>query len=32
VGLWMAMFPTLRRRQRLHNEPEPVAEAADQTL
>ncbi|MGN6234670.1 MFS transporter [Dyella sp.] len=32
VGLWMAMFPTLRRRQRLHNEPEPVSEPADQTL
>jgi MFS family permease len=30
VGLWMAMFPTLRRRQKLHVEPagaEPVAEA-----
>ncbi|KRF01928.1 MFS transporter [Frateuria sp. Soil773] len=27
VGLWMAMFPTLRRRQRLHAEPEPIQEA-----
>jgi hypothetical protein len=29
VGLWMAMFPTLRRRQKLHVEPaeaEPAAE------
>jgi hypothetical protein len=30
VGLWMGMFPSLRRRQKLHVEPadaEPVAEA-----
>ena len=33
VGLWMAMFPTLRRRQRLHGEPEPLPEpAGEQTL
>lgn len=32
VGLWMAMFPTLRRRQRLHDEPEPVAERAVDTV
>ena len=31
VGLWMAMFPTLRRRQRLQGE-EPVAEPAVDTL
>ncbi|HEV2540960.1 MAG TPA: MFS transporter [Frateuria sp.] len=24
VGLWMAMFPTLRRRQRLHVDPEAI--------
>jgi hypothetical protein len=23
VGLWMLMFPTLRRRQRLQGEPDP---------
>ena len=28
VGLWMWMFPTLRRRQRLHAEPDP-AEAGE---
>jgi MFS family permease len=27
VGLWMAMFPTLRRRQRLHVEPEAIETA-----
>jgi MFS family permease len=27
VALWMAMFPTLRRRQRLHVEPEAIATA-----
>ena len=32
VGLWMAMFPTLRRRQRLHETPEPAAALPDQTL
>ncbi len=32
VGLWMAMFPTLRRRQRLHDEPEPMAEPAVDTV
>jgi MFS family permease len=31
VGLWMAMFPTLRRRQRLHGEP-AVAEPAVDTV
>jgi MFS family permease len=33
VGLWMAMFPSLRRRQQLHMEPTPDAtEAAADTL
>jgi len=33
VGLWMAMFPSLRRRQQLHVEPTPdAAEAAADTL
>lgn len=32
VGLWMAMFPTLRRRQRLHAEPEPTPEQGTDTL
>ena len=33
VGLWMAMFPSLRRRQQLHVEPTPDAtEAAADTL
>lgn len=27
VGLWMAFFPTLRRRQRLHVEPEAIGTA-----
>jgi MFS family permease len=31
VGLWMMMFPTLRRRQRLHMEPVP-GEASSQTI
>ncbi|OOG51305.1 MFS transporter [Rhodanobacter sp. C01] len=31
VGLWMAMFPTLRRRQRLHVES-PAPQAATDTL
>ena len=29
VGLWMAMFPTLRRRQQLHVEPVDAEPAAD---
>ena len=29
VGLWMTMFPTLRRRQKLHVEPADVEPAAD---
>ncbi len=29
VGLWMAWFPSLRRRQRLHNEPKTEVGAAD---
>jgi MFS family permease len=33
VGLWMAMFPTLRRRQKLHMEPvADEAQAAADTL
>jgi len=32
VGLWMWMFPTLRRRQRLHAEPNELAEPAANTL
>jgi MFS family permease len=32
VGLWMAWFPALRRRQRLQSEPEPAAPAAADTL
>jgi MFS family permease len=33
VGLWMGMFPTLRRRQRLHMEPSPQnGEASAQTV
>ena len=33
VGLWMMMFPTLRRRQRLHIPPDPVPdEASSQTI
>jgi MFS family permease len=31
VALWMAMFPTLRRRQRLHVEPEAIATAEAST-
>jgi MFS family permease len=30
VGLWMALFPTLRRRQRLHIEPEAIDAAEEQ--
>jgi hypothetical protein len=29
VGIWMAMFPTLRKRQRLHAEALPDEELAD---
>ena len=32
VGLWMWMFPTLRRRQRLHAEPSELSEPAADTL
>ncbi|MGA9420904.1 MAG: MFS transporter, partial [Rhodanobacteraceae bacterium] len=32
VGLWMLMFPTLRRRQRLESEPQDTQEGATQTL
>jgi MFS family permease len=32
VGLWMWMFPTLRRRQRLHAEPNELSEPAADTL
>ncbi|MGA9341087.1 MAG: MFS transporter, partial [Rhodanobacteraceae bacterium] len=32
VGLWMLMFPTLRRRQRLESAPEDTSEGAAQTL
>lgn len=32
VGLWMAMFPTLRRRQRLRAEPNELVEPATDTL
>ncbi len=32
VGLWMAMFPALRRRQQLQSEPAPVTEPAADTL
>ena len=32
VGLWMAMFPALRRRQKLHVETESPAQPAAGTL
>lgn len=32
VGLWMWMFPSLRRRQRLHAEPSELSEPAADTL
>ncbi|MHA6205046.1 MFS transporter [Dyella soli] len=32
VALWMAMFPTLRRRQRLHAEPGELSQPATDTL
>lgn len=32
VGLWMWMFPTLRRRQKLHAEPNELCEPAADTL
>jgi hypothetical protein len=32
VGLWMAWFPALRRRQRLQSEPEPAPPVAADTL
>jgi MFS family permease len=32
VGLWMWMFPTLRRRQRLHAEPDEMSQPAADTL
>jgi len=32
VGLWMWMFPTLRRRQKLHAEPNELSEPAADTL
>lgn len=32
VALWMVMFPTLRRRQRLHAEPSELSEPAADTL
>ncbi|MGA8277195.1 MAG: MFS transporter [Rhodanobacteraceae bacterium] len=32
VGLWMLMFPTLRRRQRLESQPQDAPQGATQTL